>query len=235
MRGRLLLAAALLLVASNRGGADEEPRADPAALEREVLRFFRLLQQVEEIPRPAARRPDAWLIAEFTQGATRFEAVLDGAEAESHAALVATMRARGWRLERVVAWEAPGPTPGEQDAAAVVAGDGKLPEGFVPAGREAPGEIPPLPVLGGMVVLEIVGGEPRARVTAAPEGSRARKIGLREGDLILEVGGKGVGPLVLAALDDSPPAGGQHTLRVRRTHGGIERIEIDSWVGPPSR
>jgi S1-C subfamily serine protease len=145
------------------------------------------------------------------------------------------MSERGWRLDHVVRWTDPPPSAADRDAAALVAGDGKLPEGFVPAGRAAPGEIPPLPVLGGTVVLEIVGGEPRARVTAAPEGSRARKIGLREGDLILEVGGKGVGPRNLSALDESPPAGGQHTLRVRRTHGGIEQVAIDSWVGSPSR
>jgi hypothetical protein len=300
VRGRLLLAAALLLVASNRGGADEEPRANPERVvvfecgpHRWVFRYEELLQQDFEVlsgledqlrsrgfrlaeasrhlwstlfyvsgpdpgstfvfpadwldgialrridatpaPRPEGRRGDAARVALFVNGPTRFEAVLSGCDDQDRLRILGTLQARGWRLEQVVDWPAPEPTPAERDAAALVAGDGKLPEGYVPAGREAPGEIPPLPVLGGTVVLEIVGGEPRARVTAAPEGSRARKIGLREGDLILEVGGKGVGPLVLAALDESPPAGGQHTLRVRRTHGGIERIEIDSWVGLPSR
>jgi hypothetical protein len=229
--GSALLAAALLLVFPTPGGADEEPRADPAVPEREVLRFFRMLEQgVQEIPRPAARRPEAWLIAEFTHGATRFEAVLDGKESDVHPAVVAAMCARGWRFERVVAWEAQAPTPGERDAAALVAGDGRLPEGYVPAGKEAPGEIPPLSFLGGTVVLEIVAGEARARVTAAPEGSRARKIGLGEGDVILEVDGETPGPRNLASLAEEGAPAAQHRLWVRRTHGGIERIVVDSWA-----
>jgi hypothetical protein len=83
------------------------------------------------------------------------------------------------------------------------------------------------------LVLEIVGGEARARVTAAPEGSRARKMGLSEGDVVLEVDGQRPGPRVLLGLDDSASKTTQHALSVRRTHGGIERIVIDSWEGPP--
>jgi hypothetical protein len=214
MRGRLLLAAALLLVLPSVVPADEPPRVDAHA----VLVF-----------ECGAHR---WVFLEA-------DALAPGGLGFLLNRLVPAMHARGFHLteecqerlrELVVAYlKGPSEAERDQDAEALVAGGGKFPEGYVPAGREKRAEIPPLDFLGAKVVLEIVGGEPRARVTDAPEGSRARKIGLGRGDAILEVNGTVVGPGALLLFEERAAAGAQQGLRVRRTHGEIERVVVDSW------
>jgi hypothetical protein len=222
MRGRLLLAAALLLVVPDPARPDEEPRA---------LLVFR-------------NGDHRWVFE-----ATAFPFADAGTSAISEA-LIASLRSRGFLPEADTArrlsgleFETMGVRGGpvvfpkewlealreRRDLEVLVANGGRFPEGYVPAGREKPAEIPPLDFLGAKLVLEIVGGEPRARVTEAPEGSRARKIGLATGDAILEVNGTAVGPAALLLFEERAAAGTQQGLRVRRTHGEIERVVVDSW------
>lgn len=223
MRARALLAGLAFTLAA-RGTAGDEPHGvRPAAgAEPPPLRVQ---------PRPRGRLGGVVEVAVFGAAHATFEAVLDDLPPGLWPRLCEVMGARGLAPLRRERWL--GATP--EDLEALVAGGGSLPEGYVPRGLADPEALPPFLLLGASVELRLVGGEARAVLTAVPKGSKAQKIGLREGDAVLEVGGRTVGPAVLLESEVAAELGTQQTLRVRRSHGEIERIVLESWAPRPAQ
>ena len=230
VRGRLLLAAALVLLVPNPARPDEEPRA---AVSPDRLLVFECGSHKWVFD--AGEFPFGW-----------FEDELRIAEE-----LVRTLRARGFvptaetaarltKLQQVTMMGVrtrlyePGTVEFDRDLEVLIANGGRFPEGYQPGGRMKPSDPPELEFLGATVLLVIVNGEAWGRLTEVPDGSRAQKIGLGKGDAIVGVNAEVVGPRGLRLFEEAVAAGRQQGLRVRRTHGEIERIVVDSWDRAPT-
>lgn len=204
--------------------ADDEPTAEPGPAPPAVA-----------APRPAGRRPEAREVWVVQAGAARQEWIVDGLPDATRERFRELLTLRGARLVRAEAWPEPAATPApggpaDPDVIELLRGQGHLPPGYVPHGERAPEPLPALAFLGGTVVLELVEGATRARLLSVPEGSQARKMGLREGDAVLALDAGPVDPQSLAGFPGPRGPGGiQRWLTVRRTHGGIERIVLASW------
>lgn len=181
--------------------------------------------------RPPGRRSEAREVWITEAGADRPEWIVNDLDAAARERLLAALAARGQRPVAAERWPSAAQDP---DLVALVRGEGRLPPGFVPHGMKAPEPIPPLDVLGGQVLLDLRDGVPEARVLKAPAGSLLANIGLTSGDVLLSIDGLAVDPRGLLSLGAPAASALQRTLTVRRTHGGIERIVIASWVREPS-
>lgn len=222
-----LLLAALTLAGSGRSGWAEEPAASPPQPRAPAS---------VAVARPPGRRPEAREVWIAARGGAREEWIVDGLNPAARERFAALLSTRGATLLRAEAWPEPATpeataSPRAPDVVELLRGRGHLPPGYVPHGERPPQALPPLPFLGATVVLELVEGAPQARLLTLPEGCLARKMGLREGDAVLSLGGLPVDPASLAGFAGPGGGGGpQRSLLVRRTHGEIERIVLASWA-----
>lgn len=224
---RVALAALLLALGATVAARAEEPRPAPAPPASPAdLRLPALAPAAE---RPAGRRPGAREVLRTQAGADRAEWIVDGLDEGQRLTLLGLLARRGHRAVALERWPA-APAARDPDLVALLEGQGRLPPGHVPHGQRAPVPLPPLWVLGGRLALELHEGEARAVVLEALPGSTLANIGLTVGDAVLTIDGRPVDPRGLLGLGLPERPGVQRTLRVRRTHGGIEQIVLAAWV-----